>query len=91
MAWLLLFQALSLSPAFVIALFKNRERYGLELSRDSRGLAMAFIVQLFPDSRKEDIGLLVAGRLLAVFLASIEASLYNKAVDRALKHMRAHF
>ncbi len=46
-------------------------------------MAIALIGYHFPDSREEDIGLLAAGWLLAVFLASIGASLYNKTVDQS--------
>jgi hypothetical protein len=53
-------------------------------------MAVALIGYHFPDSREEDIGLLVAGWLLAVFLASVGASLYNKTVDKSSMGMQAH-
>jgi len=46
-------------------------------------MAIALIGYHSPDSREEDIGLLAAGWLLAVFLSSIGASLYNKTVDKS--------
>lgn len=61
------------------------------LLKDPCGSAFALLVLHLPGSRGDDIGWLAVVGLLAAILASIAASLYNKAVDEGLKPMQARF